>query len=89
MSSSFISHDTNIFKSKMPANKVEETTLITDKGLSLKKGIKASKTDKQEANYVITGYELIGLDITCMCDIIVYDIPVAWMIQYFLQKLAF
>lgn len=81
MSSSSISCATNIYDFKKLANKVEETTLTTDKSSSLKKGIKALRTGKQEANFIITGHESVDPDLARVQDIIVYDIPVVWMTQ--------
>lgn len=54
----------------------------------MKKGIKAARIEKQNANYIINRYDPVDPDITKVYDIIIYNVLVAWTIQYFLQHLS-
>lgn len=68
-------------KGKKSYSKVVEIKLNNNKGPILKKGIKAVKTDKQNANYIITEHEAVGPNITNVHDIIFYDVPATWTMQ--------
>lgn len=68
----------NLTKSKKHVKPVVETILGNNKEPTLKKRIKAAKTGKQNANYVIIGYKTVGSDIAKIRNIIIYNIPVAW-----------
>lgn len=59
----------NSIKGIKPAKSVIKTKFNNNKGLTLKKRMKVAKTSKQNANFIITGYEPVGLAIMNICDI--------------------
>lgn len=65
-----------------------KTKLNNTKRPTLKKGIKAAKTGIQNAKYVIIKYESVSPAIMNVHNIIVYNVPVTWMVQHLLQYLS-
>jgi hypothetical protein len=69
--------------SKPPSSTPNKTTLTETKN----KPSKAAKKDAQDACTVITGHEPSPQAVANVRDILVYDVPSSWIMQYLLQSL--